>query len=111
MATFPGIADLVSSMTEAAKDSLGGDWPKARTYAKPEFARLAQSVVDIGELAATGEISAAEAKALLSIHKNTTRTIFLTVEGLGILAVEKAVNAALGSVKEAVNAAVGVALI
>ena len=67
--------------------------------------------MDIGKLTANGEISAAEAKALIAIHKNTTRTVLLTVQGLGLLAVEKAVNAALGSVKDAVNGAVGVALL
>ena len=108
---FPAIGELVESMMTAAKTSLGNDWAKAKTFAKPEFSRLARSLVDIGKLTANGDISAAEARALLAIHRNTTRTVLLTVEGLGLLAVEKAINAAIGSVKDAINTAVGVAVI
>jgi hypothetical protein len=37
--------------------------------------------------------------------------VILTVEGLGLLAVENAINAALGSIKDTLNAALGVALL
>ena len=105
------IADLVKTMLAAARTSLDEDWPKARDFAKPEFSKLAQSMLDIGKLFAEGKISDAEARSLLEIHKNTTRIVLLTVEGLGLLAVEQAINAALDSVKETVNGALGLALL
>lgn len=111
MPDFPDVSELAETMANAAKQSLAADWPKAKKFAKPEFSRLAQSLVDIGELAASEEISALEAQSLLAIHRNTTKTVLLTVQGLGLLAVENAINAALGAVKDTINTAVGVAVI
>lgn len=111
MPDLPDVTELAETMLSAAKQSLSKDWPKAKNFAKPEFSRLAQSLLDIGELAALNQISALEAQSLLAIHRNTTKTVLLTVEGLGLLAVEKAINAALSAVQETVNTAVGVVVI
>lgn len=105
------IDDLAKAMIGAAKASLGRDWPKARAFAEPELERLARSLVNIGEMAAAGMITKEEAAALLDIHKNTTRMVILTVKGLGLLAAENAINAALAAVKAPLNAAVGIALL
>ena len=111
MPSTPSVAELVKTMLAAAKNSLDKDWPKARDYAKPELSKLARSLLDIGRLFAEGKITKLEARSLLEIHKNTTKTVFLTVEGLELLAVEKAINAALGAVKDSVNGALGFALV
>lgn len=111
MATLPSAGELAGSMIGAAKGTLDRDWKRARAFAEPELSRLAQSLVDIGTLLAQGTITELEARSLFEIHKNTTRTVLLTVKGLGLLAVENAINAALGAVQQAVNGALGVALI
>ena len=111
MPDAPSIDALVKSMIAAARGSLGRDWSKARTFAEPQFDNLARSLVSIARMTAEGTITAQEAAALLEIHKNTTRIILLTVKGLGLLAVENAINAALGAVKETLNRAFGVALL
>lgn len=111
MPALPSIGTLVEAMTGAAKASLGRDWPKARAFAEPEFDKLARSLVSIGKMTVDGTITEQEAAALLDIHKNTTRTVFLTVQGLGLLAVENAINAALDAVKDTLNAALGIALL
>lgn len=111
MPDTPSVAELATTMVQAARGSLGKDWGKARGFAEPELSKLATSLQDIVRMAATGEISELEARSLLEIHKNTTRTVLLTVKGLGLLAVENAINAALGAVKGAVNGAIGMALI
>jgi len=111
MPPLPSIAELTAAMLDAARASLGRDWSKARAFAEPELDKLARSLVDIGRLAADGTIAEQEAAALLEIHKNTTRTVLLTVKGLGLLAVENAINAALASVKDAVNGAIGFVLL
>jgi hypothetical protein len=102
---------LVESMVAAARDSLGRDWSKARKFAEPQLDNLARSLVSIGQMTAEGAITAQEAAALLEVHKNTTRTVLLTSKGLGLLAVENAINAALGAVRDTVNGAIGVALL
>ena len=111
MPDLPPIDDLVRTMVGAARASLGRDWSKARAFAEPELDRLARSLVNIGQMTAEGAITQQEAAALLEIHKNTTRMVILTVKGLGLLATENAINAALGSVKDTLNAALGVALL
>lgn len=97
--------ELARAMIGAAKASLARNWKQVRDYAEPEFRRLAASLVSIVQLAAEGKLSKREAEALLTIHRNTTRTVMLTVEGMGLLAVEGAINAALAAVAEAVNGA------
>jgi hypothetical protein len=102
---------LAKSMVAAARASLGRDWSKARKFAEPQLDNLARSLITVGEMAAEGSISAQEAAALLEVHKNTTRTVLLTSKGLGLLAVENAINAALGAVRDTVNGALGVTLL
>ena len=104
-------SDLVDPMVQAAKTSLAQDWGKAKDYAEPEMAKLATSLVDIAALVAKRKVNRRQAKALLDIHKNTTRTVLLTIEGLGLLAVEDAINAALQAVSGTVDKALGFALL
>ncbi len=99
------IGDILAPMVAAAKDSLAGDWPMVRDYAKPEFKQLAQSLVDLTKLADHRKITAAEAKSVLRIHRNTTLMVMLTVEGLGVVAGERAIDAALKAVRDDVNKA------
>jgi hypothetical protein len=47
----------------------------------------------------------------MEMQKNAARMVLLAIEGLGILAVEAAINAALAVVKEAVNGALDFALL
>jgi hypothetical protein len=105
------LSALKKSMVTAARESLATDWPKARDFADAEFRKLAQSLKDIAVLAADGKVNGKQAKALLQIHANTTRMVLLTVKGLAKIAVDKAINAALGAVREAVNAAAGIAIL
>jgi len=105
------VGDLVSDMLQAVKASLGKDYSKVKDFARPEVQRLARSVVDIAKLVAAGKVTKQQAKSLVAIHKNTTRVVFLTIEGLGIIAVENALNAAIGAIRDTVNGAVKFALI
>jgi hypothetical protein len=41
------------------------------------------------------------------MQKNAMRSVMLAVEGLGIIAVEAAINSALGVVRKTVNTALG----
>lgn len=99
------VGDLASDMIAAAKAPLADDWPEVRDYAESEFKSLARTLNDIVRLAEKDKITAAEAKSLLRIHRNTTLTVLLTVKGLGVLAAERAINAALKAVAGAVNRA------
>jgi hypothetical protein len=105
------VSDLFPSMLKAARESLEKDWPKAKDYAEPELKKLAQSLVDIAKLTALGKVNPQQAAGLLQIHRNATMTVLLTIEGLGLIAVENALNSALSAVRQLVNAAAGIRLL
>ena len=102
---------IAQAMGAAFLTSLKKDVPDIKVYAEEEAKKFAQSLVMIESLKAAGKIDEDEANLHLEIQKNATRTVFLTVKGLGILAVENAINAALNAVKGMVNTALGFALI
>lgn len=104
-------SELATKMLDAAKGVLSEKWPEIQDYAEGETKKLAQSLVMIEKLKLAGKISEEQAKLHFDIQKNAARTVLLTIEGLGILTVERALNAASAVVKDAVNTALGFALL
>ncbi|MEI6827674.1 MAG: hypothetical protein WCK54_18940 [Desulfuromonadales bacterium] len=80
-------------------------------YAKSEGVKMAQCLATIESLVAVKIIDVEEAKLQLDIQKQAARSILLTIDGLGALAVEAAINTALSVAKDAVNSALGFVLI
>jgi len=101
------IEKLAADLIDAAKKSLGTSFTSARTVAEPQLKALAALSGTIAQQVLEGELSEAEAEALLRIHINTTRIILLTVEGLGLLAVEAAVNSVIAVIRDTANSVVG----
>lgn len=99
--------DLLRQMLDAAKTSFDEQWPGIQALALTAFKTLAQNMVDITSLKATGNITEEQARLLIDIQKNAIKTVLLTEKGLGLLAVEAAINAALNVVSGAVNTAIG----
>ena len=54
-----------------------------------------------------GKITEEQARLYIDIQKNSMRIVLLTIEGLGILAVEAAINAAIDVIRSTVNTALG----
>jgi len=105
------VDDLVKRMLAAAAGPLEDQWPDAKAYAELEFTKLAQTLLMIQTNYALGQINKTEARLLIDIQRNAMRSVLLTIQGLGAIAVEQAINAALKTVRDAVNAAIGFALI
>ena len=105
------VSDLSRKMVRAAADSLKGKWPSVKDFAEAEFTHLAETLALIIRLKAEGKVTEEQAKLHLDIQKNTTRMVLLTAEGLSLLIVEAAINAALKVVRDAINSAIGFALI
>jgi hypothetical protein len=105
------VEQLVRQMAGAASAVLKSKWPDVRSFAETEFRKLGETVLLIGRELANGEISQAEAETLLDMQKNAMRNVLLTVEGLGILAAEQAINAAFDAARPLINQAVGFALV
>ena len=105
------IGKLASDMLNAALPILKKSTDDAGSFAKLEFTKIAQTIASIGEQLAAGQINAQQAGLLLDMQTLASRNVLLTIEGLGLLAAEEAINAALAVVKTAVNTALGIALI
>jgi hypothetical protein len=105
--------ELLTSMAGAAKTSLAEKWPAIRHLATSSFKALAQNLVDIEKMSLppSPAISKAQAKLLIQMQKNTIKMVLLSVEGLGLLAAEAAINAAMDAIRTVVNTAIGFALV
>jgi hypothetical protein len=105
------VGKLVRKMFEAFEASLADKWPEVKDYAEAEAKKMAESLVMIEKLILTDQINEDQAKLHFQIQKNATRMVLLTIEGLGIIAVEQAINAALDVLKDTVNTALDFRLI
>jgi hypothetical protein len=105
------VSELVTNMLNAAKDVLGRKWPEAKDYAETAFAQIGEAISFIETQRALGKMPDEKARLHLEIQKNTSKTVMLTLEGLGTVAVEAAINAALKVIKDTVNTALGFVLI
>jgi hypothetical protein len=103
--------ELLTKMLAAATEPFKTQWPTVKDFAESEFKKIAESIVFIEGQVLLGKMTPEEARLHLDIQTNASRTVFLTIEGLGILTVEAAINAALAVVREAVNTALGFALL
>jgi hypothetical protein len=103
--------ELVKKMFEAFESSLIDKWPEVKDYAEAEAKKMAASLVMIEKLVLSGQINEDQAKLHFQIQRNATRMVLLTIEGLGIIAVEQAINAALDVLKDTVNKALDFTLI
>jgi len=105
------VRKLVRKMFKAFETSLAEKWPEVKDYAEAEAKKMAESLVMIEKLVITGQINEDQAKLHYQIQRNSTRIVLLTIEGLGIIAVEQAINAALDVLKDTVNTALDFTLI
>jgi hypothetical protein len=87
---------LITQMGEAAIPLLKKKGSKVKRYAHAEFKKLADTGVMLAQGVADGTVDLEEAKLVLEVQKHAARSVLLTIEGLGILAVEAAINAAVG---------------
>jgi hypothetical protein len=105
------VSELVKKMLEAAEGALKEKWPYTKNYAESEFKKIGESIVFIQNEVLAGKMSEERAGMHIEIQKNAARMVLLSLEGLGILAVEAAINAALAVIKETVNTALDFALL
>lgn len=105
------VNDLLGDMLEAAKGVLSDKWPEIKDYAETELKGIAEGIVLVEKLHLANAVTDEQAKLLFEMKKNTAKIVLLSIEGLGILAVEQAINAALDVVRDAVNGALDFTLI
>lgn len=98
---------IFAQMVQAASQSLGTKWSPIKDVATSEFKKLSQNIIDIESMKLAGTITEEQAQLQIQLQKNVIKTVMLTEAGLGLLAVESAINAALGVVTGVVNRAIG----
>jgi len=98
-------------MLTAAKTSFGEDWPDIKEHAKTELKGIAEGIALIERLRLQGKITQKQARLLIRMKKNTAQIVLLTIEGMGLVAVENAINSAMKVVKDTVNGALDFALL
>ena len=96
---------LGASMLDAALSVFKKQTPELKAYADGEFRKIGQAIVTIGTMAVAGTISAEEARLHLQMQAAASRTVLMTMEGLGLLEAEAAINAGLDAIRTTVNAA------
>ncbi len=94
-------------MLGAAKLHLGKFWKQAKPFAENETLNMANKLLMIEQLKLEGKITKEEALLHIDIQKSAFCTVLLSIKGLGLIAVEGTINAALGSIAKVVNKALG----
>jgi hypothetical protein len=102
---------LLKNMGVAALGAATDQWDSIKAYGEPELQKLAATAVQIETLKLSNQIDAQEAQVLFDLQKNASLAVALTVAGMGKLALEQAINAALGVLRAAINTATGFKLV
>lgn len=98
---------LIKDMLAAAKENLGKFWKEAKPFAENEAMNMANKLLMIEKLKLEGKITKQEAMLHIDIQKSAFRTVLLSIKGLGLIAVEATIHAALDAVAAIVNKAIG----
>ena len=104
-------AQLGQDMIAAASGVFNKKWPEIKEYAEDELDDFARVLGRIAVRYAAGKLTEENAKALVRAQVKSMEIVLLAVEGMGIIMVEMAINAAIDVVKTTVNNAIGFALI
>src|SRR3954466_13762869 len=111
MAVTLDFDSIFSQMLEAVKTSFGDKFPKIRDLATSSIKTLAQNIIDIEQMQLAGTITQEQASLMIGVQKDAFKIVLLSEEGLGLLAVEAALNAAIDVIRTTVNTAIGFALL
>jgi hypothetical protein len=102
------IGKVVSDMVNASSGALAKGGPQAIEYATHEYESFIADIEHVQTMATANPpmITEEEAQFLVNQHKISMQSVLLTVEGLGIIAVQNAINAALAVLNAALSTAV-----
>ena len=100
------ISKVVTDMLKAALPFLSKGGQKASSYATHEFQQYIINLQHIQDLTEEGEIASDEAQFLVDQYKMSMQAVLLAVEGLGVIAVQQAINAAIDVLSKALDTAV-----
>ncbi len=94
-----------ANMRTATRTALGEQWSEVREYFEAENRKLIETLKMIALLHTSGKIDDLTAKSLLEGQVLVRESLLLAVEGMTLIMVETTLNAALDSIRKAVNTA------
>ncbi len=100
------ISKVVTDMLQAALPFLSKGGQKASLYATHEFQQYIINLQHIQEMTEDNKITPEEAQFLVEQYKLSMKAVLLAVEGLGAVAVQQAINAAIDVLNKALDTAV-----
>jgi hypothetical protein len=103
--------NIADTILTAMKGVLAGSWESVAGLAAGEAQKLAQTLISIETMSAEGTTTPAQATILLDMQTHATRAVLLSVEGIGLLVAQQAIDAGLTAVGTIVDKAVGFTLI
>jgi hypothetical protein len=95
---------VLRDMVDAARDSLGDTLPETYCYVEDEIKKIAKTVYQVETQLVCGKIDAESARLIIDSLVNAAKTVELTGEGIVVVEAEKAINAALAVLKNAIKA-------
>lgn len=102
---------LLRDMVAAARGVLADDWPELKEIAEAELKGVIAGFKAIERMRRAGKISQRQAKQLFQVKRNTAEIVLFSLEGVGRITAEKALNAAFKVVRDSVNTSLGFVLI
>jgi Asp-tRNA(Asn)/Glu-tRNA(Gln) amidotransferase B subunit len=102
---------IAQNMISAAKGVVDEKWPATREYFESESKMYAQRLASVAKMYANGIISEKRAKEHIALQNEAWETTLLAINGLSQILVEEALNAAIKVIRDAVNKAIGFALL
>jgi hypothetical protein len=97
---------ISKDMLAAAQGSLKDHAADIKTLAEGELKDFARRTVELAVKVSDGTISPEQAKLILKIRQNAVETVFLSIAGIGLLAVQEAMNSVIDVLKGAINSAI-----
>ncbi len=107
---------LLSEMLRAGASAFGEGWTAVSTFARTEFKKIADTLIDIaGNVAAfqsdpTKGYSPEVGRTLLAMQKGSTEAVFVALTALTLITVQQAINAVLDVAKALFAGALDVVL-
>lgn len=105
------IDEIATGMITAAKDVFDDKWPIVQKYAESEARLYAQRMESVTQMLADGIITQERAWQHVAMQNNAWETTLLAVEGMTLIMIEAALNAAIKVIRNAVNTAAKLALL
>jgi hypothetical protein len=105
------VNQLSQDIVDKLKPILGQRWDEVQQYAKDESSKLAITLAKIEAQRLTGALTDAQANILFDMQKNASTAVLAAVHGIGDLAAAQAFNAALETLKDPINQALGFKLL